>query len=219
MIHIFKLNGHRIAYDCTRRVSFTLSALAMKIAEAVHPPLSEECPSSLRYAFAKYDSHDLSEAYQEVYALADRGLFDTAAGDAPAPADEDPSAADGACYVPVSPDLPLGEAVLQLAELGVRFIHAEIPAATNPKELIRLAKDLEKLRDDGKTIFFAPFVSALEVAADHAEIPDACRHCWAQEICLGRALHDGENAGTRCDLVRACIECGIVLYDEPKKIV
>ena len=107
MIHIFKLNRHRIAYDCTRRVSYSLSALAIKIAEAVHPPLSEECPSSLRYAFAKYDSHDLSEAYQEVYALAKRGLFDTTAGDAPAAAGN-PSAADDACYVTVPPSLPLG---------------------------------------------------------------------------------------------------------------
>ena len=218
MIHIFKLNGHRMAYDCTRRVSYSLSALAMKIAEAVHPPLSEECPSSLRYAFAKYDSHDLSEAYQEVYALTKRGLFDTTAGDAPAAAGN-PSAADEVCYVTVPPSLPLGEAVLELAERGVRYIHADIPPATDPKELIRLAKDLEKMRDGGNEIHFAPFVSAMEGDTDRAEIPDACRHCWAQEICRGRALCDGENPMARCDLVRTCIECGIVLYCEPKKIV
>ena len=69
MIHFFKLNGHRIAFHTDTGAAHPVSALAMKISEVVSPPLSEECPSSLRYSFAKYDSHDLSEAYGEVYAL------------------------------------------------------------------------------------------------------------------------------------------------------
>ena len=69
MIHFFKQNGHRIAFRTDTKTATPVSALAMKMAEAVSPPLSEECPSSLRYSFAKYDSHDLSEAYGEIYAL------------------------------------------------------------------------------------------------------------------------------------------------------
>lgn len=69
MIHLFKLNGHRIVFNTDTGAAHPVSALAMKIAEVVSPPLSEECPSSLRYSFAKFDSHDLNEAYGEVYAL------------------------------------------------------------------------------------------------------------------------------------------------------
>ena len=72
MLHFFKLNGHRAAYDCAHRVYSPLSPLSMKIAECVTPPLPGECPSALRYTFAKYDSSDLSEAYGEVSALYDR---------------------------------------------------------------------------------------------------------------------------------------------------
>lgn len=75
MLHIFKLNGHRAAYDCAARTYHPLSALAMKIIESVTPPLSPECPSALRYSLAKYDSGDLSAAYREVYALYDAGLL------------------------------------------------------------------------------------------------------------------------------------------------
>ena len=75
MLHIFKCNGHRTAFDCTDRVSYPLSALAMKILDTVTPPLTPDCPSALRYALAKYDSHDLADAYAEVYALYENGLL------------------------------------------------------------------------------------------------------------------------------------------------
>lgn len=75
MLHIFKLNGHHAAYDCTSRTLYPISALAMKILDGITPPLTEECPSALRYAYAKYDSRDLSEAYAELYALYKAGLL------------------------------------------------------------------------------------------------------------------------------------------------
>ncbi len=83
MLHIFKRNGHRIAYDCAGRAAYPLSALAMKIVPSIEPPLTPDCPSSLRYAFAKYDSRDLSAAYAEIYALYEAGLL-FAAGEAAA---------------------------------------------------------------------------------------------------------------------------------------
>ncbi len=75
MLHIFKLNGHRVAYDTHTRKAYPLSALALKMLDALTPPLTEDCPSALRYAFAKYDSHDLAEAYAELYALYKNGLL------------------------------------------------------------------------------------------------------------------------------------------------
>lgn len=75
MVHMYKLNGHRGAFDCAARVAYPLSALALKIIETVTPPLTPECPSALRYAMAKYDSHDLADAYAEVYALYEKGLL------------------------------------------------------------------------------------------------------------------------------------------------
>lgn len=75
MLHIFKLNGHHAAYDCTRRTFYPISALAMKILPGLEPPLTPDCPSSLRYAYAKYDSHDLSDAYAELYSLYEAGLL------------------------------------------------------------------------------------------------------------------------------------------------
>lgn len=281
MIHLLKMNGHRIAYDCTHRTGTPISALAMKIAETVSPPLSEECPSSLRYAFAKYDSHDLNDAYKEVYALAGRGLFEVSADTAPASltrclhvtADEAEkiirralsctsrlrvhvngaspeqmetlcsafedsdicfiSDLDGEalsaedvermnrlrCYVTASPSLPLSDAVISLAERGVRYIHANIPHSTDPKDLIRLAKVLEKMRADGRDISFAPFLLALESNADPIAIPEACRGCWAQEICRGRSLDGAGQPTARCEIERTCIECGIVLTQHNEKIV
>ncbi len=75
MVHMYKLNGHRGAFDCSARIAYPLSALALKIIETVTPPLTPECPSALRYAMAKYDSHDLADAYAEVYALYEKGLL------------------------------------------------------------------------------------------------------------------------------------------------
>ena len=75
MVYMYKLNGHRGAFDCAARTAYPLSALALKIIETVTPPLTPDCPSALRYAMAKYDSHDLADAYAEVYALYEKGLL------------------------------------------------------------------------------------------------------------------------------------------------
>ncbi len=85
MLHIFKLNGRTGAYDCTARRYTPLSPLALRLADAVTPPIPKDCPSALRYAFAKYDSNDLNEAYAELYALfTDPCPADAAAGSLPA---------------------------------------------------------------------------------------------------------------------------------------
>lgn len=75
MDHIYKLNGRRVVLDCARGIAYPVSSLALKIVEAITPPLTAECPTSLRYAFAKYDSRDLNQAYAEVYTLYQQGIL------------------------------------------------------------------------------------------------------------------------------------------------
>lgn len=69
MIHIITKYGKRVVYDTNSHKAHHLSPLAVKMLTSLTPPLREGCPSPLRYAFAKYDSGDLSEAYNSIYAL------------------------------------------------------------------------------------------------------------------------------------------------------
>jgi len=117
MLHIFKMNGHRAAYDCTNRTYTPLSALALKVIDSIAPPLTPECPSSLRYAFAKYDSNDLSSAYKEVYSLYEKGLlFAESSQIAPAPAQ---------IYKEISADAAsVSEAIRSAIAEGDRYIIA-----------------------------------------------------------------------------------------------
>ncbi len=75
MLHFYKINGHRVALDTVGKKAFTVSALAMKMLDSVTPPMSPDCPSSLRYSMAKYDSQDLAAAYAELYDLYSKGLL------------------------------------------------------------------------------------------------------------------------------------------------
>lgn len=54
----------------------TLSALQRKMLPALTLPMSEECPTSLRYALAKFDAGAVAEAYQKLYELFDKDLLE-----------------------------------------------------------------------------------------------------------------------------------------------
>lgn len=73
MTHIFKRCGQRVLFDTDSCTAHRLSPLAVKIIDSLNPPLSEICPSPLRYAFAKYDSQDVASAYGEIYKLYKEG--------------------------------------------------------------------------------------------------------------------------------------------------
>ncbi len=75
MLHIYKINGHRVALDTVGKKAYPISALAMKMLEGITSPMSPDCPSSLRYSMAKYDSQDLAAAYAELYDLYTKGLL------------------------------------------------------------------------------------------------------------------------------------------------
>lgn len=75
MVHIFKISGKKIAYDSASGAVIPLTALANKMLGALTAPLSPVCPTSLRYELAKYDSEDVSETYDSLYELQEKGLL------------------------------------------------------------------------------------------------------------------------------------------------
>ncbi len=56
--------------------SVTLSALQKKILPALTLPMSEECPTALRYAMAKYDANAVAQAYEGLYELFLQGTLE-----------------------------------------------------------------------------------------------------------------------------------------------
>ena len=76
MIYLYKRNGKKCCYDSASGAIIEMTALQYKMMNAIEAPLSPTCPTSLRYELAKYDSEDVSEAYDELYGLfSDRLLY------------------------------------------------------------------------------------------------------------------------------------------------
>ena len=83
MIYLYKHNGRKCCYDTASGAVLELTALQYKMMGAIEPPLTPTCPTSLRYELAKYDSEDVSEAYDELYGFFSEGLlFGTDNGEA-----------------------------------------------------------------------------------------------------------------------------------------
>jgi len=71
MIHTFKSCGIQAAVDSRDGTVRILDSLMYDMIPSL-PPVGEmtpDLPTSIRYAFAKYDSQDLSRAYRELYDL------------------------------------------------------------------------------------------------------------------------------------------------------
>lgn len=75
MLHYWKSAKQKLAYDTVSGAVLSLSSLEYKMLQAITPPLSAACPSSLRYELAKFDSADVEEAYDNLYALYRKGLI------------------------------------------------------------------------------------------------------------------------------------------------
>lgn len=69
MLHYWKSAKQKRAYDTISGAVLSLTSLEYKMVQAIIPPLSPLCPSSLRYELAKYDSADVEEAYEHIYSL------------------------------------------------------------------------------------------------------------------------------------------------------
>lgn len=75
MLHYWKSGKKKIAYDTVSGAVIPLTSLEYKMIQAITPPLSPLCPSSLRYELAKYDSADVEEAYAKLYELFTAGIL------------------------------------------------------------------------------------------------------------------------------------------------
>ena len=75
MIHYWKSEKQKLVYDTASGAIVSLTSLEYKMIQAITPPLSPVCPSSLRYELAKYDSADVEEAYTRIYTLFREGVL------------------------------------------------------------------------------------------------------------------------------------------------
>ncbi len=75
MIYTLKFEGKKYAYDTASGAVVPLASLPFKMVEALEGPLEPLCPTSLRYELAKYDSMDVSEAYDAILEYAENDLL------------------------------------------------------------------------------------------------------------------------------------------------
>lgn len=75
MLYTFRFEGKKYAYDSVSGAIVQPSALEYKMMGAILPPLTPVCPTSLRYELAKYDSLDVEDAYNTIYALYEEGVL------------------------------------------------------------------------------------------------------------------------------------------------
>ena len=75
MLYTFRFEGKKYAYDSVSGAIVQPSALEYKMMGAILPPLTPICPTSLRYELAKYDSLDVEDAYNAIYALYEEGVL------------------------------------------------------------------------------------------------------------------------------------------------
>ena len=75
MLYTFRFEGKKYAYDSTSGAIMQPSALEFKMLGAIQPPLTRACPTSLRYELAKFDSLDVEETYDGIYALFEKKVL------------------------------------------------------------------------------------------------------------------------------------------------
>ena len=54
----------------------TLSSIQKKMLPAVTLPMSDDCPTSLRYALAKFDSSSVRDAWESLKDMEEAGLLE-----------------------------------------------------------------------------------------------------------------------------------------------
>lgn len=75
MLYTFRFEGKKYAYDSASGAIIRPDALQFKMLNAIQPPLNKACPTSLRYELAKFDSLDVEDAYNKIYALFEAGIL------------------------------------------------------------------------------------------------------------------------------------------------
>lgn len=70
MIHPYQLNGYNIVLDVNSGAVHVVDELFYRLVSELKPPLSKDCPSSLLAKWGEtYSSQEITEAYEEIYAL------------------------------------------------------------------------------------------------------------------------------------------------------
>ena len=75
MLYTLKTNGKKYAYDSASGAVLPLNALQMKMLGAIVPPVEPTSLTALRYELAKYDSGEVSETFDEIYELSQKGVL------------------------------------------------------------------------------------------------------------------------------------------------
>lgn len=75
MLYTLKFAEKKYAYDSASGAVVLANALQFKMFGAIVPPLTQVCPTALRYELAKFDSMDVEEAYEYIYSLACDGIL------------------------------------------------------------------------------------------------------------------------------------------------
>ena len=75
MLYTVKIPGKKLAYDSASGAVIRTSALEYKMIGALDAPLVPVCQTSLRYELAKFDSETVSEAYEKLYGLQEKGIL------------------------------------------------------------------------------------------------------------------------------------------------
>lgn len=75
MLYTLKMNGKKYAYDSASGAVLSLNTLQMKMLGAIVPPIAPTSLTALRYELAKYDSGEISETFDEIYELAEKGVL------------------------------------------------------------------------------------------------------------------------------------------------
>ena len=75
MLYTLKINGKKYAYDSASGAVLPLNTLQMKMLGAIVPPVEPTSLTALRYELAKYDSGEVSDTFDEIYELSQKGVL------------------------------------------------------------------------------------------------------------------------------------------------
>ena len=160
MIHKFKFGVHRFLFDSECGEVHEVDELGYKMADYIITPMAPECPSSLRYDLAKYDSDAISETYDRLLSLWREGrLF---AVDRPIPSAAVSETSEGASISETPEGIVIGE--------------GELSGAGLKDELDELTRRIKASLKAGKGSIFAPAASF-----DHGFA--CCADCPAHHLC------------------------------------
>ncbi len=185
MVHKFKFGVHRFLYDSESGYTHEVDELGFKMIDYIELPMAKECPSSLRYDLAKYDSDAISAVYTELRGLYEEGKLFAA---------EKPIAADAAGASDMSGKVGAARVYDTKDGVVIESTEGDEEVVASVDELSREAKLSLKA---GNGTIFAP-----AVRVEHG-FP-VCAECHARHLCSlsvpGRKVCEYERLSLDCEL-------------------